>query len=169
MKALLSKLSRKQSGFTIIEVMIVLALAGLIIAAVIVAVPQLQRNQRNSARRSILGRVATEINNYVGNNNGVVPDGSAAVTTGFVNGFVPRYISGPATAESFFSPKTGASMSYSATTTAGGASIAEDAIVYVPGALCNGETPTTTAASTTRSFAVAIGLEGGASYCLDNK
>ena len=48
---------KDQKGFTIIEVMIVLAIAGLIIAVVLVAVPQLQRNQRNNARKSILSRI----------------------------------------------------------------------------------------------------------------
>jgi hypothetical protein len=113
-----------------------------------------------------LGRISTEINNYVGNNNGTVPDGTASTTTGFVNGFVPRYING-ATAASFYSPKTGASMTFSASTTTATTSVAEDTVVYVPSALCNGELPTATGSS--RQFAVAIGLEGGAAYCVDNK
>lgn len=67
-KNLLKK--RNQSGFTIIEVMIVLAIAGLILVVVLIAVPQLQRNQRNSARKADAARVASTAGNIVANNNG---------------------------------------------------------------------------------------------------
>ena len=70
LKNLLRK--RSEKGFTIIEVMIVLAIAGLILVVVLVAVPQLQRNQRNSARRNDASRVATAVSNWVSNNNGAV-------------------------------------------------------------------------------------------------
>lgn len=43
---------RKESGFTIIEVLIVLAIAGLIMLVVFLAVPALQRNSRNTNYRS---------------------------------------------------------------------------------------------------------------------
>lgn len=51
------KLGYKEDGFTIIEVMIVLAVAGLIMAIVLVAIPQLQRSQRNTSRKDTLGRI----------------------------------------------------------------------------------------------------------------
>lgn len=63
----------EQSGFTIIEVLIVLAIAGLILVVVLIAIPQLQRNQRNSARQNDASRVATSVSNWVANNNGSVP------------------------------------------------------------------------------------------------
>lgn len=47
----ISKHSRSKSGFTIIEVLIVLALAALIMLIVFLAVPALQRNWRNHQRR----------------------------------------------------------------------------------------------------------------------
>lgn len=59
-------------GFTIIEVLIVLAIAGLILVIVLIAVPQLQRNQRNEARKNDAARVATSVSNWVANNNGQV-------------------------------------------------------------------------------------------------
>ena len=53
---------RKESGFTIVEVMIVLAIAGLIILIVFLAVPALQRNSRNTQRSqdvsAVLGGVS---------------------------------------------------------------------------------------------------------------
>ncbi len=70
---MLSKLQQKKDeGFTIIEVLIVLAIAGLILVIVLVAVPQLQRNQRNEARRADAARVGTAVSNWSSNNNGKV-------------------------------------------------------------------------------------------------
>jgi prepilin-type N-terminal cleavage/methylation domain-containing protein len=67
------KLKNKAKGFTIVEVMIVLAIAGLIMLIVFLAVPALQRNSRNTARRNDASRIAAAVNNYVANNNGQQP------------------------------------------------------------------------------------------------
>lgn len=76
---MLSKLQKDNKGFTIIEVLIVLAIAGLIMLIVFLAIPALQRNQRNEARRSDIGRVSTSVNDFVSNNNGNLPnDGQMA-------------------------------------------------------------------------------------------
>src|SRR5438045_6194672 len=57
----------KIEGFTIIEVMIVLAIAGLIMLIVFLAVPALQRNSRNTQRKNdvsgILGALSEDISN----------------------------------------------------------------------------------------------------------
>ena len=68
-------------GFTIIEVLIVLAIAGLILTIVFLAVPQLQRNSRNTTRRSDIGRLATAVNAFVANNNNTLPSTSTHVDT----------------------------------------------------------------------------------------
>lgn len=60
-------------GFTIIEVVLVLAIAGLIFLMVFIALPALQRSQRDTQRRDDMARLATAINNYQTNNNGKVP------------------------------------------------------------------------------------------------
>jgi len=57
-------------GFTIIEVMIVLAIAGLIILIVFLAVPALQRNSRNTQRKSDIGRIASAAQTVINNQNG---------------------------------------------------------------------------------------------------
>ncbi len=57
-------------GFTIIEVLIVLAIAALILLVVFLAVPALQRSQRNSARKNDAARVAASVVEYTSNNNG---------------------------------------------------------------------------------------------------
>lgn len=43
---------QRDKGFTIVEVLIVLAIAGLIMVVVFLAVPQLQRNNRNNTRKT---------------------------------------------------------------------------------------------------------------------
>jgi prepilin-type N-terminal cleavage/methylation domain-containing protein len=66
---------RKEKGFTIIEVMIVLAIAGLIMAIVFLAVPALQRNTRNTQRRSDATHLAGLVNEYSSNHAGTLPTG----------------------------------------------------------------------------------------------
>ena len=72
---MLNKLNNsKQKGFTIIEVMIVLAIAGLIILIVLLAIPALQRNGRNTAIKSDAGALTGAISSFVSNANGCVPN-----------------------------------------------------------------------------------------------
>jgi prepilin-type N-terminal cleavage/methylation domain-containing protein len=64
---------KSERGFTIIEVMIVLAIAGLIILVVLLAVPALQRNARNTTLKSDASSVAAAITEYESNNSGSLP------------------------------------------------------------------------------------------------
>lgn len=61
------------AGFTIIEVMIVLAIAGLIMAIVFLAIPGLQKTNRNTQRKNDVARISSLINDFVANNNGKLP------------------------------------------------------------------------------------------------
>lgn len=58
-----------KQGFTIIEVVLVLAIAGLIFLMVFVALPALQRSQRDTARRNDMSRVDTSLVQYQTNNS----------------------------------------------------------------------------------------------------
>jgi prepilin-type N-terminal cleavage/methylation domain-containing protein len=69
----MNKLIKKQKGFTIIEVLIVLAIAGVIMLVVFLAVPQLQRNSRNTQRKSDAGHLLNILNEYKATNLGAVP------------------------------------------------------------------------------------------------
>jgi prepilin-type N-terminal cleavage/methylation domain-containing protein len=62
---------KNASGFTIIEVLIVLAIAGLIMLIVFLAVPALQRNQRNNARNADASRISAAVAECLANRNGV--------------------------------------------------------------------------------------------------
>lgn len=66
----MKKLSKTQEGFTIIEVLIVLAIAGLIMLIVFLAVPALQRNSRNTQRSNDASLVGGAINDCLSNRNG---------------------------------------------------------------------------------------------------
>src|ERR1700716_4300549 len=80
---MLQKLNKrnKDQGFTIIEVLIVLAIAGLILLIVFLAVPALQRNQRNTGRKGDASRLGAAVTAFVTNNNGGLPTLAANVTT----------------------------------------------------------------------------------------
>jgi prepilin-type N-terminal cleavage/methylation domain-containing protein len=83
---MLNKLKNRksdQAGFTIIEVLIVLAIAGLILLIVFLAVPALQRSSRNTQRKNDAAAVGGAVANFISNNNGALPvsAGSNATTT----------------------------------------------------------------------------------------
>lgn len=59
-----------KEGFTIIEVVLVLAIAGLIFLMVFLALPALQRSQRNTQRRDDYSMLSTAVTNYMSNNGG---------------------------------------------------------------------------------------------------
>lgn len=60
----------RTKGFTIIEVVLVLAIAGLIFLMVFIALPALQRGQRDTGRKNDVSNVAASVNTYRANNKG---------------------------------------------------------------------------------------------------
>lgn len=60
-------------GFTIIEVMIVLAIAGFIALLIFQAIPTLTRNSRNSQRRDGVAGILRAVSRYELNNSGAMP------------------------------------------------------------------------------------------------
>ncbi|MBQ6320739.1 type II secretion system protein [Candidatus Saccharibacteria bacterium] len=65
--------TKSKQGFTIIEVVLVLAIAGLIFLMVFIALPNMQSAQRNTRRRNDYSSLSTMISSYVSNNNGNLP------------------------------------------------------------------------------------------------
>ena len=86
----------KKRGFTIIEVVLVLAIAGLIFLMVFIAFPALQRAQRNTQRRDDYSMLVAAVNSYMSSNNGKLSnllksgggDGVSSVLSGarWING-----------------------------------------------------------------------------------
>lgn len=67
----MKKLERK--GFTVIEVVLVLAIAGLIFAMAFIALPALQRNQRDAQRRDDMATFVDALKKFQTNNRGALP------------------------------------------------------------------------------------------------
>lgn len=80
MRAPLGIKTKRESGFTIIEVMIVLAVASLIMLIVLLAVPALQRSTRNTNRTADATKIASAASECLSNRNNVVA--SCNTTTG---------------------------------------------------------------------------------------
>lgn len=65
--------TQRKNGFTIIEVLIVLAIAGLIILIVFMAIPALQRNARNTQRKNDVTKAFGTFMEAMSNNGGKLP------------------------------------------------------------------------------------------------
>lgn len=80
---MIQKLKENQKGFTIIEVLIVLAIAGLIMVIVFLAVPALQRNSRNTQRTNDATKISAAVAQCMANRNGQI---ASCDTTGELEG-----------------------------------------------------------------------------------
>ena len=65
--------NNSKPGFTIIEVVLVLAIAGLIFMMVFIAYPALRRSQRDTQRQRDVSRLMTAIQNYMSSHKGKAP------------------------------------------------------------------------------------------------
>ncbi len=151
--------TKKAKGFTIIEVVLVLAIAGLIFLMVFIALPALQRNQRDTQRKNDLSRVQSAINSFQTNNRGRVP-GSGDLST-----FITQYMK--AGGDTFTDPSGSEyTITLASALTADPSSTNFYAISYYANAKCQGESRV--AGGGDNKVAVAISLEGGGIYCLNN-
>jgi prepilin-type N-terminal cleavage/methylation domain-containing protein len=148
---------QKQTGFTIIEVVLVLAIAGLIFLMVFIALPALQRSQRDTQRKQDLSRAMTAVTNYQSNNRGVLPTNWP--------GFVTSYML--ANGDTFADPN-GTSYAFTQNTANGfdPATYTAGRIYYTLGASCNGESVQTGGGAS--KIALQYKLEGGGTDCVNN-
>lgn len=155
------KQTNNQKGFTIIEVVLVLAIAGLIFLMVFIALPALQRNQRDTQRRTDLSRVQAALQNFQTNNRNRLPTDTEMTSTNATTGFIPRYLT---TSGDTFADPNGTNYSFSVGTVAG--TFTQGQIRYTRGAVCNGESLTT--GQGTSKMAFQYKLEGGGIACVSN-
>lgn len=162
---------RKQQGFTIIEVVLVLAIAGLIFLMVFIALPTLQTNQRDTQRRDDVARFKAQINQFQANNKGKVPaqvGATCVVATGtnpknavdFVNGYLTGW-EDPTDGTTYLSK---CRTSAAAVTTAGQWFYAN---APTTGSECDGEAIVPGAG--VRQYAFIMKLEGSGKICVDNQ
>ena len=72
---------KMKKGFTLIEIVIVLAIAALIMVVVFLAVQGAQRSQRDNTRKDVAARVLASATAFQGNNNGIAPTNAAQLQT----------------------------------------------------------------------------------------
>ena len=63
----------RKEGFTIIEVSLVLAIAGIILTMAFIALPALQRQSRDAQRKTDASKFITALKEYQRNNRGALP------------------------------------------------------------------------------------------------
>ena len=80
----MKQLRNKQSGFTLIEVVLVLAIGALIILMALLAFNGAQRARKDTARTNLVGTISASVEQYAANNNGTYPDaaGFAVLVSG---------------------------------------------------------------------------------------
>jgi prepilin-type N-terminal cleavage/methylation domain-containing protein len=64
----------QSAGFTLIEILVVLAIAGLILGLVIGALPAMQRNSNNNRRKQDVAAILGAVSRYGLNHSGNFPD-----------------------------------------------------------------------------------------------
>lgn len=136
---------KRKEGFTIIEVLIVLAIVGLIMLIVFLAVPALQRNSRNTQRRNDISTYLGAVNEWKNNNNGKTPVTADLTTANGINNLANLGTLTEPTAV-----QTGARNT----------AVTVDNMELVTGAKCDTATVGNTVAATGRSVAVRFAVEG---------
>jgi type IV pilus assembly protein PilA len=165
--------TKRQEGFTIIEVLIVIAIAGLIILLVFLAVPALQRNSRNTQRKNDISAILAAMSEFSNNNNGQQPNGTWTNTGGTVTvigaagtsnatGRVAYYNIGLGTTNGNIS-KVAASTATAANTLN---SNTEDYVIISTGTECNGNASQAgPARSVTAVYQIETGINAYSQVC----
>ena len=175
--------NNSKKGFTIIEVVLVLAIAGLIFLMVFVALPALQRSQRDTARRNDISRVSTALTQYKVNNQNNLPGtstlDSASVTSSFpancnstpACSFIRKYMNAADSSENTFKDPDGNFYGVDISALTSGKEKVVNSmnhnIYIVTSAKCNGEKAEYV--SNSARFAILYRLEGAGTYCMDGQ
>jgi len=77
----MKSLIKRDEGFTLIEIVIVLAIAAAIILMVFLAVTGARKSQRDTQRRNDVSRMAATLEQYAADNGGQYPSSTTAVTS----------------------------------------------------------------------------------------
>ena len=169
---------KARAGFTIIEIVLGLAVAGLIILMVFVALPALQRSQRDTARKNDISRLVSAITDYKTNNRGRAPFATSGQSRNlgagqFVDDYLTLKAGGSGSGASFADP-LGSEYQFVRQLDGGAGS---GQILVTPGGRCDGDAPSGSGSGTgglsssaglgSRSGAVRIKLEGGGQHCAE--
>jgi prepilin-type N-terminal cleavage/methylation domain-containing protein len=83
------KFSLRQKGFTLIELMVVVAIIGILMAAGILAFTNAQQNARDSRRRADIDAISKAMEQFYQNNDSAYPTSNAGIASYFPSGSVP--------------------------------------------------------------------------------
>lgn len=150
----MNKLLTKKEGFTLIEIVLVLAIAGLILVVVFLAVGGANRANRDTQRTNLAGQLAAALESYARNHNGQYP--SSALPESYTTSIIdidtrtaPKFQSGASTSTS--------GMVYSSAASGSNGYICNDSGVVVSG-------------GTPRNYAISYWSEqAGGPVCKDNQ
>ncbi len=92
----MSNLIKKDKGFTLIEIVLVLAIAGLLLVIVFLAVSGAQKSRRDSQRKNDNARMLAQLESYASNSNGVYPTTLAQFTP-----YLPTNFNDPSTGNAY--------------------------------------------------------------------
>lgn len=158
-----SKLGKSKSqGFTIIEVLIVLAIAGLILLIVFLAIPALQRNSRNTQRNNDVASLLGGMSEYVTNNNGRLPQGLEASETSVTFTGGTGQNTNHVSVDLGFYAGDEVSLTSSIPGSGDDAQVSEDTVRIITGAVCDG---TSVKSGSSRSYVAYYQLENDATQC----
>ena len=150
---------QRDEGFTIIEVVLVLAIAALIMLMVFIALPALQRNQRDTARKNDISRLQTVVNNHKSRNRGELPVfGSTSFQADLTRN------------NDQFADPSGGEYEFVNRTSITEENYSDDdanKIYIYRGAKCNGENPSGSIRSGARNVAIVKPLEAGGRHCVE--
>ena len=147
-------------GFSIIEVVLVLAIAGLIFLAVFIALPALQRGQRDTQRKSDASRLVSQIQHYASNNKNAVPNTQAKV-----NSFKANYLMQDG--QTFADPKSGTDYTITykgSASAANGTELGDGVMIYALNSTCDVDGKVVSGGK--RQVAIIYKLESGVG-CVD--
>jgi prepilin-type N-terminal cleavage/methylation domain-containing protein len=151
-------LLKKEQGFTLIEIVLVLAIAGLILLMVFLAVSGAQKSRRDTQRKEDLSRIAAQIESYASNTQGCYPQSSSAACAGVAVKWSVFTGLSYITNSTLNDPTTGSPYTYDATMSVSPAGTGH--VSYMFGTFCSGQTPVD-------GYSVYMGLENGTD-CVDN-
>lgn len=154
-------MNSRQQGFSLIELIMILAIAGILSALVFVAISDAQHNQRDDVRRNAAERYLNAAKQYVADHNGAVP--TSATDASAPTNILSTYLT--ASGATFQNPQ-------GVNWTAGygyGVPGTSSLIFLSPQASCSAGISVANGGTNTRQIAVVVQLEtSGQSYCLSS-
>lgn len=141
----MKQITKKQGGFTLIEVVLVLAIGALIILMALLAFNGAQRSRRDTARTNLVGSIQSAVEQYAGNASGEYPDSTAFAVL--------------VTTNKWADPKGGA-------IAVSGSSAPSPGVLYLQGATCTGTS--ITPGSSPTQYAIQYKQENGQTACKSN-